>query len=48
MAQQDDGDGVYSVLLLVAVLMLLAGVGVVWYRSAQLTGGFLPVFIVGG
>ncbi|QDU72322.1 hypothetical protein [Mucisphaera calidilacus] len=44
MAQQDSGEeGVYTVLLLVALLMLLAAVGVVWYRSSQVSGGFMPV-----
>ncbi|MEQ9455119.1 MAG: hypothetical protein RLN76_11085 [Phycisphaeraceae bacterium] len=43
MAQYDSDDGVYSVLLLIALLMLLAGIGVVWMRSAELAGGMLPV-----
>lgn len=43
MAQQDSEDGVYMVLLAVAFLSLLVGVGVVWYYSAQFTNSWMPV-----
>lgn len=41
---QASESNIYTILIFIALLVLLAGVGYVWYRFYELTGSFVPSF----